>query len=131
MGLNKKIPSISYGNTWTVAINQNKGQLVIGDQFFERLTDLERLYVLVHEARHSDGKGHKHVKCSKDFQFVSSAQPTMDLGGTLACDDTSDGAYAYQSAFLFELYAFGLFDQREVGLLYNSSISRIPNKPSE
>ncbi len=117
--------SISYGNTWTVAINQNKGQFVIGDQFFDGLSDLERLYLLVHEARHSDGNGYKHVKCPIDFPLISSAQPKLDLTTTFACDDTTDGAYAYHSAFLFELYAFGLFDQKEVGLLYNSSISRI------
>lgn len=121
----KRTRSMTYGNTWTVAINRNKGQFVIGDPFFEAVSELERLYLLVHEARHSDGDGYKHVKCPKDFRFISSGQPEMDLAGTPACDDTIDGAYAYHSAFLFELYAFGLFDQQEVGLLYNSSISRI------
>jgi len=121
----KRARSITYRNTWTVAINQNKGQFVIGDPFFEGLSDLERLYLLVHEARHSDGNGYKHVKCPENFPGVSSAQPKMNLSGSFACDNTADGAYAYHSAFLFELYAYALFDQKEVGLLYNSSITRI------
>ncbi|MFQ5677084.1 MAG: hypothetical protein ACE5G1_14420 [bacterium] len=123
----KRTQTISYRKAWTVAINQNKGQITIGDRFFSKLTELERLYLLVHEARHSDGHGFKHVKCPKGFQFVSSGQPEMSLEGTLACDDTDDGSYAFQAAFLFELFAYGLFDQREAGLLYNSSILRILN----
>lgn len=120
-----RIKTLSYGNTWTVAVNQNKGVFVVGDRFFSELTDLERLYLLVHEARHSDEDGFKHGKCPKGFRFVSSGQPKMDLEKTFACDKTDDGAYAFQSAFLFEIFAYGLFDQREAALLYNSSVSRI------
>jgi len=120
-----RITDISYGNPWTVAVNQNKGTLIVGDLFFNRLNDLERLYLLVHEARHSDAHGFKHSKCPKGFPSVSAGQPEQDLQGTFACDAVPNGAYAYQSAFLFEIFAYGLFDQREAGLLYNSSISRI------
>ncbi len=123
--VSQKIKTLSYGNTWTVAINQNQETLVIGDQFFTQLTDLERLYLLIHEARHSDGDGFKHIKCPNGFPFVSSGQPEMDLENIFACDAVKDGAYAFQSAFLFELFAYGLFEQREVGLVYNSSVSRI------
>ncbi len=121
----RRIKTLSYGNTWTVAVNQNQGIFMIGDQFFTQLTDLERLYLLIHEARHSDQNGFKHIKCPKGFLFVSAGQPEMDLEYTMACDSAKDGAYAFQAAFLFELFAYGLFDQREVGLLYNSSVSRI------
>ena len=120
-----RIRAVSYRNTWTVAINQNKGFFVIGDNFFSKLTDLERLYLFVHEARHSDDGGYKHIKCPEGFRFISSAQSDKDLEGMFACDGTDNGAYAFQAAFLFELFAYGIFDQREVGLLYNSSISRI------
>jgi len=120
-----RIPKISYQNTWTVAINQNKGTLFIGDAFFEDLTELERLYLLIHEARHSDDDGHEHVACPEGFPFVSAAQPDQDLVGERACDKDDQGAYAYQATFLFELFAYEIFDQREVGLVYNSSISRI------
>ena len=49
----------------------------------------------------------------------------MDLEKERGCDDKINGAYGYQAAFLFELLAYGIFDQKEVGLLYNSSISRV------
>ncbi|MFQ5589393.1 MAG: hypothetical protein ACE5F7_11215, partial [Nitrospiria bacterium] len=120
-----RMKRLVYGSPWTVAVNQNKGVFVLGGQFFEGLSDLERLYLLIHEARHSDGNGFRHVKCPKGFRFVSSGQPGMDLERTFACDQMDDGAYAFQSAFLFEVLAYGLFDQREAALLYNSSISRM------
>ena len=56
---------------------------------------------------------------------TSSRQPDLDLEKVPACDNRPDGAYAFQAAFLFELFAFGLHEQNEVGLLYNSSISRV------
>ncbi|MEC4677983.1 MAG: hypothetical protein VST69_04435 [Nitrospirota bacterium] len=121
----RRFSNITYGNPWTVAVNQNKGTLIIGDLFFTELSDLERLYLLVHEARHSDKHGFKHSLCPEGFPFVSAGQPKQDLQEALACDKTPNGAYAYQAAFLFEIFAYGLFEQREAGLLYNSSISRI------
>jgi len=120
-----RIHSISYQNPWTVAVNQNKGDFFVGEVFFTKTSPLERFYTLIHEARHSDGKGYEHVKCPKGFKFISSRQPEMDLQSVPACDPTDRGAYSFQAAFLFELFAYGLLDQGEVGLLYNSSISRI------
>ncbi len=117
---------IAYGNSRLAAINQNHGELWVGDLFFEGITPLERLYLLVHEARHSDGDGYPHVRCPKGFRFVSAGQPLMRLEKEQACDQTDKGAYAYQAAFLFELFAYGIFDQKEVGLLYNSTVARIP-----
>jgi hypothetical protein len=120
-----RIKGISYHNSSTAALNQNSGHFVVGDIFFAQINTLERLYLLIHEARHSDGEGYDHVKCPKGFKTVSATQPELDLEKERACDDTQEGAYAFQAAFLFELYAYGLFDQKEVGLLYNSSISRV------
>ena len=117
--------TITYGNNREAAINQNKGELWVGDLFFEGITPLERLYLLVHEARHSDGDGYPHVRCPKGFRFVSAGQPLVKLEKELACDKTDKGAYAYQAAFLFELFAYGIFDQKEVGLLYNSTVARV------
>lgn len=116
---------IAYGNNREAAINQNKGELWVGDLFFEGITPLERLYLLVHEARHSDGDGYPHVRCPKGFRFVSAGQPLIKLERELACDKTDKGAYAYQAAILFELFAYGIFDQKEVGLLYNSTVARV------
>ena len=121
----RRIRRISYHNSWTAAVNQNKGTFVLGDMFFSKLTTLERLYLLIHEARHSDHEGHRHIKCPEGFKFVSAAQPHMNLEDLYACDDSTVGAYAFQASFLFELFAYDLFKQQEVGLLYNSSISRV------
>ncbi len=119
------IRKITYRNTWTAAINQNHGEFMLGDVFFKKLNALERLYLLIHEARHSDEAGYPHIKCPKGFRFVSATQPGMDLQDELACDKSDKGGYAFQAAFLFELFAYGIFDQQEIGLLYNSSICRI------
>lgn len=107
------------------AFNQNQGQLILSPVFFNDLSVLERLYLLIHEARHSDDDGHRHVPCPRNFRYLSAGQPEVDLAGESACDNEETGAYAFQAAFLFELFAYGLFDQREVGLLYNSSIIRV------
>lgn len=116
---------IVYGNTPLAAINHNRGELWVGNLFFDAMTPLERLYLLIHEARHSDGDGYPHVRCPKGFRFVSAGQPWIHLDEEKACDRSEEGAYAYQAAFLFELFAYGLFEQREAGLLYNSTVARI------
>jgi len=121
----RRFRKISYGNSRLAAINQNRGELWVGDLFFDEITPLERLYLLIHEARHSDGDGYPHVRCPKGFQFVSAGQPEITLEGELACDRTDRGAYAYQAAFLFELFAYGIVDQKAAGLIYNSSVARI------
>ena len=121
----KRIRSISYQNTWTAAVNQNQGDFLVGDLFVKIMSPLERLYTLIHEARHSDDGGYDHTKCPKGFRYISSRQPDLDLEKVPACDRHPNGAYAFQAAFLFELFAYGLFEQNEVGLLYNSSLSRV------
>jgi hypothetical protein len=120
-----RMKSISYRNTWTAAVNENMGDFVLGDFFFKKMTTIERFYSLIHEARHSDGDGYPHIKCPKGFKYISSRQPNMDLESEPTCDNNDKGAYAFQAAFLFELFAYGLFDQEKMGLLYNSSISRL------
>ena len=120
-----RIRSISYHNSWTAAVNQHQGDFFVGDLFFTQLSPLERLYALIHEARHSDNDGYEHVKCPKGFKYVSSRQADLDLENVSACDSNPNGAYAFQAAFLFELFAYGIFEQNDVGLLYNSSISRV------
>ena len=120
-----RIKSVSYRNTWTAAVNQDQGDFVLGDFFFTKMTMVERLYSLIHEGRHSDDEGYEHIKCPKGFKYISARQPEMDLESKQTCDDNDKGAYSYQAAFLFELFAYGLFDQEKAGLLYNSSISRV------
>ncbi len=123
-----RMKTVTHANTWTIATNDNGGDFSLGDRFFEKSDFLERAYALIHEARHSDGGGHPHVRCPSDFKQVSAGTPEIDVTAAAACDDEPDGAYAFQSAFLFELYARDMVDQQEAGLLYNSSVARILGK---
>jgi len=66
-----RIRKVSYQNSWTTAINQNRGHFMLGDAFFTDLNSLERLYLLIHEGRHSDDDGYPHIKCPKNFKYVS------------------------------------------------------------
>ena len=117
-----RVQRISAGQRWTAAVYEGNGHIVLTDMFFS-LDAVEKLYVLVHEARHADGVS--HVRCPDDYRVVSARQPRTDLAGTAACDDRPDGAYGSQAALLYELYAHGLVDPVAAGLLYNTSISRI------
>jgi hypothetical protein len=121
----RRMKSVTHQNGWTVATNDNRGDFSLGDRFFEKADFVERAYTLIHEARHSDGDGYEHVRCPESLMHVSAGSPEMDVTTVKACDDRSDGAYGYQSAFLFELYARDVADQHETGLLYNSSVARI------
>ncbi|MBI3794418.1 MAG: hypothetical protein HY280_06775 [Nitrospinae bacterium] len=127
----RRIKSVSRENTWTIAVNRNAGHFLIGDRFFDKSDFLERAYLLVHEARHSDGDGYRHVRCPEGHKFVSAGQPEMDLTKVKACDDTPDGAYGFHAAFLFELYARGLVDPERAGLLYNNAAARIIPSPKK
>ena len=121
----RRTTKISHGGGRLAANHQGGKRLVLSDVFFQKLSPLERFYLLIHEARHSDSGGFPHVPCPAAYPFVSATQPQMDLEAEAACDDRPDGAYAFQAAFLFELYARGLFDQQEAGLLYNSTVARV------
>ena len=85
----------------------------------------ERVYALVHEARHADGPS--HVRCPDAYPFVSARQPGVVLAASEACDATADGAYGFQAALLFEVYAHGLLDPVQAGLTYNSTLVRMLN----
>lgn len=120
-----RIKSVTREESWTIALNRNKGHFILGKRFFRKSDMLERAYCLIHEARHSDGKGYLHVKCPAGYPFISAGTPEIDLQKVPACDNVTNGAYAFQAAFLYELFAYGIFEQEKVGLVYNSSIARI------
>ncbi len=124
-----RMKSVVYGEGWTIAENDHQGNFRLGDRFFKKSDFLERAYCLIHEARHTDGDGFRHVPCPKDHRYVSAGAPGMDLTQNLACDAMEDGAYAFQAAFLFELYARGFEGGERAGLLYNSSLTRIVVSP--
>lgn len=120
-----RIKSIAAENSWTIAVNGNQGHFYIGDRFFEKSGFLERAYCLIHEARHSDGNGYRHIACPGNYKYVSAGSPELDLTEVPACDGVADGAYAFQAAFLFELYARNMANQEQAGLAYNNSVARI------
>lgn len=67
---------------------------------------VQRIEVLFHEARHSDGNsrngslGFPHVECPDNGQIPS------ELVGIPACDDTSNGAYSVGAAVLDPLASY-------------------------
>lgn len=122
--INERVRVLRYENTWTVAVNNGGKEVLVGDLFFQSSL-LEQIYIIVHEARHSDGNGYPHVICPSGFPYVSPSQPDMDLQSTAGCDNRTDGAYAFQAALLFEFYAYGIIDQTAAGNLYNASTTRI------
>ncbi|TGK21953.1 hypothetical protein EHO61_01585 [Leptospira fluminis] len=101
--------------------------IVLGKSFF-LLSKIEQALVLVHEARHADGKRYSHVECPADFPYLSLRMPETKPAGLKACDDISDGSYGFGAAFLFEVFAYGLAEAGEEKYilgLYNSELTRI------
>jgi len=125
--LYKRIETLEFRNSMFDAVNNGDGTVYIGNSFFSS-TPVERIYILVHEARHSDGDSFPHIKCPPDHPYVLPDRTGFDLANKPACDDQSNGAYGYQAALLFELYAFGLYQQTVTGKLYNSTVTRIIRK---
>jgi hypothetical protein len=81
--------------------------------------------VLLHEARHADGKQYSHVTCPENFEFLNPRDWKIHPAGKKVCDTISDGSYGLTAAFIFELGAFGILNQTDAGLRYNSEISRV------
>jgi hypothetical protein len=127
--IRRHVRRVESGDAWTAAVADGDGVLRMHPSLLERPL-LDRMYVLVHEARHLAG-GPGHVDCPADLPFVSAAQPDQPLAGAPGCDRGADGAYGFQAAFLFELYARGLVDPERAGLLYNSTIARILGTPAQ
>lgn len=94
-----RIKQVELGDPWTVAVYGGGDRIVVREDFFG-LSLIDRLASLIHEARHADAGGFRHVECP----------PSFGLGNKDACDATENGAYAFQAAFLFELYARNLID---------------------
>jgi hypothetical protein len=127
--LRRHVRRVETGAAWTAAVAEGGGVVRLHPTMLERPL-LDRMYVLVHEARHLAG-GPGHVDCPADLPFVSAAQPDQPLAGAPGCDRGADGAYGFQAAFLFELYARGLVDPERAGLVYNSTMARILGTPPQ
>ncbi|EQA37582.1 hypothetical protein LEP1GSC047_4019 [Leptospira inadai serovar Lyme str. 10] len=125
--LNSRIKVFKMGPTGKYIAYFHDGMVVLGKDFFT-LPKVEQALVLIHEARHADGREFTHSKCPEGFPYVSLRSPKIPLENTEACDDRVDGSYGFGAAFLFEIYAFGLYqtgEERFVLGLYNSEIARI------
>lgn len=120
--LTSRVNTFICREAWATAVYTGEQTVALSPGFFRSLP-LEQMYLLVHEARHYDIKG--HIDCPGDYLFLSTGDYGTELAGQPACDNRPDGAYGVQAAFLFELYARRLADARLTASLYNGSISRI------
>ncbi|MEQ9504337.1 MAG: hypothetical protein RIT81_46200 [Deltaproteobacteria bacterium] len=114
----RRVHRVRVDDAWTVAVYDGEHTIAVTEAFFA-LDPLERIYALVHEARHADGDGYRHADCP--------ASAGRRLAGTAACDDRPDGAYTFQAALLFELYAYGLVDPAGARVAWLSTKRRIIN----
>lgn len=94
-----RICRLEAGDPWTVAVHDRPNGIIVGPAFFD-LPLVDRLAVLIHEARHADPGGYPHGPCPTSLTAL----------GDDACDPTPIGAYAFQAAFLYELWTRGLLD---------------------
>lgn len=108
---------ILINNVWVPVLSPQTGLMRIGPALFDPMfqinhtniraqsNSLQRLEVLYHEARHSDGNtasgstGFPHVVCPNDGSIPK------ELVGIPACDDSTNGAYAVGAAVLDPLIA--------------------------
>lgn len=130
--LNARIKYVKSGPTGKYIAYFHNGTVVLGKDFFS-LSKIEQTLVLIHEARHADGKEFAHSKCPEGFPYLSVRSPQTMLENMEACDERDDGSYGFGAAFLFEVYAFGLYQTGEERLilgLYNSEVARIVNLES-
>jgi hypothetical protein len=104
-----------------------KGTLSVDPSFFE-LSTLQRVLVLIHEARHADGVEFKHIPCPSNFKFLSIRRPDVKLENLDACDSESNGCYGFTASFVFEMISYGLYDHEVLVGIYNSEVSRILDK---
>lgn len=122
--IQSRIKSVSYGSTGDFLAMYNEEEVTLGKIFFT-LSPLDRTLVLLHEARHADGKQYAHVLCPETFVFLNPRDWRIQPANKKGCDKVWDGSYGITAAFLFELGAFGYLSQTEAGLRYNSEISRV------
>jgi hypothetical protein len=109
-----RIDRLDRGDPWTVAVHDGQHGITLRADFFG-LPLVDRLSVLIHEARHADAGGFMHDECPEG----------SGLGDAPACDALPLGAYTFQAAFLYELEARGLLDPARAGRGYKEARSRI------
>lgn len=122
--IQSRIKKFNYGSTGDYVAMYQEGEVLLGRGFFS-LNRLDRILVLLHEARHADGKNYRHVVCPDDFPFLNTRDWKIHPAGKKGCDSVPDGGYGITASFLFELGAYGYLSQTEAAYRYNSEISRV------
>ncbi|WP_411824835.1 hypothetical protein [Leptospira sp. 'Mane'] len=122
--IQSRIRNYSKGSTGDFIAYFHDGEVVLGKSFFQ-LPKLDRALILLHEARHADGKEYSHVPCPENFRFLNARDLNIVPSGKKGCDATLDGGYGLTASFLFELGSYGFLSQSETAHRYNSEISRI------
>ncbi|BDA80630.1 hypothetical protein LPTSP3_g35600 [Leptospira kobayashii] len=122
--IQSRIKNYSKGSTGDFIAYFHEGEVVLGKSFFQ-LPKLDRALILLHEARHADGKEYSHVPCPDNFRFLNARDLNIVPSGKKGCDSTLDGGYGLTASFLFELGSYGFLSQSETAHRYNSEISRI------
>ncbi|WP_342775497.1 hypothetical protein [Leptospira idonii] len=122
--IQSRIKNYSMGSTGDFIAYYNNGEVVLGKQFF-LLSKLDRCLVILHEARHADGKEYSHVTCPDNFRYLNTRDLKIHPSGKKGCDSKEDGGYGVTASFIFELGAYGYLSQAETAYRYNSEISRI------
>ncbi|XDD46464.1 hypothetical protein AB3N60_17440 [Leptospira sp. WS39.C2] len=119
-----RIKKYSFGSTGDYVAMYQEGEVLLGRGFFS-LNRLDRVLVLLHEARHADGKNYRHVVCPDDFPYLNTRDWKIHPAGKKGCDSVPDGGYGITASFIFELGAYGYLNQTEAAYRYNSEISRV------
>ncbi|TGM39279.1 hypothetical protein EHQ75_09700 [Leptospira levettii] len=114
----------TFGSTGDYVAMYQDGEILLGRGFFS-LNRLDRVLVLLHEARHADGKNYSHVVCPDDFPYLNTRDWKIHPAGKKGCDSVPDGGYGITASFLFELGAYGILSQSDAAYRYNSEISRV------
>lgn len=119
-----RIKSYSVGSTGDYIAYFHQNEVVLGKQFFQ-LSPLDRFLVLLHEARHADGKSYSHTECPDQYKFLNPRDLRISPAKQKACDNREDGGYGISASFLFELGAYGYLSHSETAYRYNSERVRI------
>ncbi|EOQ89076.1 hypothetical protein LEP1GSC202_1071 [Leptospira yanagawae serovar Saopaulo str. Sao Paulo = ATCC 700523] len=122
--IQSRIKKYNYGATGDYVAMYREGEVLLGRGFFT-LNRLDRVLILLHEARHADGKIYSHVICPDDFPYLNTRDWKIHPAGKKGCDSVPDGGYGITASFLFELGAYGYLSQTEAAYRYNSEISRV------
>jgi hypothetical protein len=123
-----------------------RGEIGLDDSYFKKQTPIERILVLIHEARHTDGhdflNGTGNKEISYDTLHTSCDRYAVSLGGTASdrkkvCDNNLDGSIGTTMTVLGNiiLHCSSCFDLVELGdaelndyylqNLYNSELTSI------